>query len=93
MINAITRWWVRTPKVVEVPTDDREQLEGLETWCVQWMSRSGTFADSPHLTNCTSVVQAFTNEKDARMFEEALRDAFTLVRDSITPCTIRVFKM
>lgn len=93
MANFITRWWNRTPKVVEVPTDERVELEGLETWCVQWASRRGSFEHAWHLTDCPMVVQAFTNEEDAKLFEKALRDAFAMVRDTITPHSIRRFKM
>lgn len=93
MAGFISRLWKRTPKVVEVPTDDRQQLEGLETWCVQWMARSGAFSQRPDLTTCTSVAQAFTNEADARSFEKALRDAYALARDTISPVAIKCFKM
>jgi len=77
---------------IEVPTDDRQVLEGVETWQVTWMARSGQFAGRADLTNCTSVGQLFTNEPAAREFEKALRDAFNLVKDTITPSTIHVGK-
>lgn len=93
MTGIISRLWNRTPKVVEVPTDDRQQLEGLETWCVVWMARSGIWPDRPDLCTCTSVAQAFTNEVDAKEFEKALRDAYALVRDTLTPRSIKCFKM
>lgn len=93
MNSFIGRLWNRKTKVVEVPTGDTQQLEGLETWCVVWMARSGTWSDRPHLTNCTSIAQAFTNEDDAKEFEKALRDAYALVRDTITPRSIKCFKM
>lgn len=77
---------------IEVPTDERHVLEGVETWQVTWMARSGQFEGAPHLTNCTSVGQLFTNEPAAREFEKALYDAFALVKDTVTPSTIKVGK-
>lgn len=78
---------------IEVPTDDRQVLEGVETWQVQWMSRSGQYECSQHLTSVTSVGKLFTNEADAREFEKALYNAFDLVKDTITPRSIKVGKV
>ncbi len=93
MSNIINRLWNRTPKVIEIPTDVTVKLAAIETWCVEWAARSGQHRCSPHLSSCRSVVQAFTNEADARAFEKALRDSFALVRDTITPYSIRVHMM
>lgn len=88
MKGFISRMWNGGKTVpVEVPTDDRQVLEGVETWGVNWMGRN-----SPLASGQFSTGQLFTNEPAAREFEKALRNAFELVKDSDTPKTIRVGK-
>lgn len=77
---------------VEVPTDDRQVLEGIETWQVSWMGRSGSWSNRVDLTQTHPIGKLFTNEADAREFEKALRDAYKLVNDTITPNSIKVGK-
>lgn len=62
-------------KVIQVPSDGKIDLDGIETWIVYWTSRHGSFN-----SDTTQKAQAFTNCGDAELFAESLRNAFSLLR-------------
>jgi len=63
-------------------------LQGIETWCVQWNSRTGIWS-----SDVKPVCQAFTNKADAVEFKESLIEAFKLTQNRSEVKSIRVFKM
>lgn len=67
-------------KLVDIFVADRHnpvKLEGVETWIVEWNSRTGSYS-----SDIRSVCQAFTNKADANEFAQSLRQAFKLVRNT-----------
>ena len=63
-------------KLIDAPSGETVQLEGIRTWTVRWTSKIG---DYPYTTKRPEV-QMFTNSEDANHFAQALRDAFKLIR-------------
>lgn len=62
-------------KLIDAPSGDKVQLEGIRTYTVRWTSRHGTFS-----CDVRPEVQMFTNIEDAEHFAQVLRDAFNLIR-------------
>lgn len=63
-------------KIINAPTGETVELEGIRTWTVRWESKINNY---PY-TKRRPEVQMFTNANDANHFAQSLRDAFKLIR-------------
>lgn len=66
-------------KTVLVPSEEEQELEGVETWIVRWNSWNCKWKDY-HLAEKKQECQAFTNHDDALKFKEALENAYKLTK-------------
>lgn len=78
---------LKTIKKIFIRDEQKQELEGLETWIVSWTARYGTFS-----SDTRPVAQFFTNKSDATDFAKALEDAFTLVQNSSSDSYVSVDK-
>lgn len=62
-------------KTIHLSIPAKEKLEGYESWVVRWQGRTGDY-----IIDVKPEAEFFTSEEDAKIFEQALRDAFKLTR-------------
>ena len=78
------RWF---SKIIKAPSGETVDLQGIQTWIVEWFGRHGEFS-----MDTSKCAQAFTSKEDAEHFASELRKAFSLIRHSGPGTHVSVIK-
>lgn len=73
---------------VEVPNpEEKIELEGVQLWRVDWISRYDNWSYSTR-----KETEVFTSEEDAKKFRDALKEAHKLIRNAGSETRVKMSK-